>query len=67
MVIRSRKSKKDKQHNGKRKRTKGQTETVHRKSKTSNMNPTKIWGELKRIFLECENTLVKHILERLIT
>ena len=47
MVSRSRKSKKDKQHNGKRKRTKGQTETVHRKSKTSNMNPTKIWGELK--------------------
>jgi hypothetical protein len=47
MVIRNRKSKKDKQHNGKRKRTKGQTETVHRKSKTSNMNPTKIWGELK--------------------
>ena len=42
MVIRSRKSKKDKQYNGKRKRTKGQTETVHRKSKTSNMNPTKI-------------------------
>ena len=47
MVIRSRKSKKDKQNNGKRKRTKGQTETVHRKSKTSNMNPTKIWGVLK--------------------
>ena len=42
-----RKSKKDKQYNGKRKRTKGQTQTVYRKSKTSNMNPTKIWGELK--------------------
>ena len=67
MVIRSRKSKKDKQYNGKRKRTKGQTETVGRKSKTSNMNPTKIWGEVKRICLEGENALAKHILERLIT
>jgi hypothetical protein len=46
-VIRIRKSKKDRQHNGQTKKDKRSTEQTHKTTDQVTRNPLKIWGEFR--------------------